>query len=652
MAGDELGRLRNQVNQLSSQRVQQGPVDVYLHDGRTYYEKEFDAQMQMQQLQLKKQALANAEQQRQQRNQQEYDRRLEQVVKQTFDAYYKALNSNIPDLVISGTCGSMYGSVYKRSHPLIQEALQKTVNGRVQEIQSKIPTVNLEDAQLEARGHAIHVCLANAKQGGDKLQYFEPIIREMYTEIKGLLDNQATRDPSFGATVYKDWNSFYSQMKGAYLTPLTPAEKEASEATTTDAKKKFEELVKEALAAGVSKKSIMKGLNPLSKKIDATWGGFDQLVAVRDKEFERLVLEAASGDTNKRSQVINDAALIERIRNQVELETVMHICISNYPRSEDVRKPAEETLKILIEEAKINGGDKSYSEDTPLLSSDDLEQYNKVKALLLQAKEKKIPVANIQDKLAPIYDKIANGSGEGVLKVKGALPKYYNHFNERAKANSIKPPNDMVVRVAKGNLVLDLCKQNIPEASIARSEVIEVLPSIIDRLVSETEKLKEVCAKLYSCDVALFSALNVSTTNQSPEGEKLTTYFVGKLAPYYNDLKTNSEFDDLDKYMQQTMNECIQAVGATNYEDLTKYCSNNNISTDDLNTFLSGNIINQAAHANTPISDFATAKYIETSNYWATNPSTFFTNPYKNYDTLAVILQKYRDFRSSLSKSK
>ena len=650
MAGDELGRLRNQVNQLSIQRQQQGPVDVYIRDGRSYYEKQFDAQMQMEQLQLKKQALDSADQQRQQRNQQEYDRRLDQEVNQVYDVYYKALNDNISDLVICGTCGSMYESVYKHSHPLIQEALQRTVNDRVAEIQSKISSVNLADAQLEARGLAMFTCLNNAKKGGDTLQYYEPIVREMYTEIKGLFDNQATRDTAFGSTIYKDWSNFNKQMKGALLAPLTPAEKEASKASTTEAQKRFQDLLAEAKSVGVSNKTIMKALMPLTKKIDASWGEFDSIVQYRESEFNRLVLESANGDPSKKAQVINDQALIEKIRAYIEAETVVKICVSDLPKSDELRQPAEATLKILINEAKVNGGGKQSNDDLQLLSSTDQAQYNKVQELLNLSKEKKIPFYIIEEGLAPIYDKIADGEGEGVLKVKAALPDYYNHYDSKAKAmTNNRPSNDMVIKVSKGNLILDLCKQNYPEGSIAREEVIKDLPSIIEKGSKEPGatdpkvKLAEYKAKLDACDQALFKALNVSTNNLD-EKHKTAIHFIGKLAPYYEDLKTNVIFIGIDKARQDFVNEFVRVVGAKDYDDLTRYCSSNNICIDDLIAYIKGEGINQAAYCDSPVSDYARQKYIETSELSIKNPSSFYSTPYKNYESLNDLLIKHREY--------
>ena len=278
---------------------------------------------------------------------------MAEEVDQVYKLYYQALNGDIPDLVISGTCGMMYNGVYSRSHPKLQEALEKTKNGRIQEIVSKIPNVNREDAELSSRGLTLFSILDCAKKGNDQIQYFLPIVTEMHVEIKGLLDNQASRDLSFGSSIYKDWGNFYKQMKDALLTPLTPSEKNRSKIASDDAQKRFKDLINEAGAAGVSQNSIYKAFIPISKKINTSWGSFNQLVDFREQEFNRLVLEAAGGDSTKKQDVINNAEKVQKIRNFIDAATVYRVCISDLPQSEEIRVPAEEALKTLIDEAKI-----------------------------------------------------------------------------------------------------------------------------------------------------------------------------------------------------------------------------------------------------------------------------------------------------------
>jgi len=632
---------------LGTINIQGQVIDVYLHDGRTYYEKEFDAQMQMEQMELKKRAIDSAEQERQQRSQDEYDKRLEREVNQVYDLYYKALNAGIPDLVISGTCGMMYQSVYKHSHPLLQGGLEKIKNNRIQEIRSKIPKVNYDDAELDGKGAAIFASLACAKKGGDSLRYYEPIVREMYTEIKGLIDNQATRDPSFGGTVYRDWNNFYSQMKGATLTPLTPTEKEEGKVASADSQKRFQALLKEAKAAGVSNKSIEKAFIPLAKKIDTTWGGFDVLVKNRKSEFDKMVLAYAQGNESKVKQVLNNQDVIDKINSHIESQTVVWICISDFPKSQEIRKPAEEALNILIKEAKINGGDsRDITEDVALMG-DDLENLKKVDSMYNDALANGINWSYIAQKLAPIYDDVVEKSGEAGIKIKGAFTKAYDSLNEQSKDNPTKPTKESLVAVAKGIIVRELWKQNLPEGAAARYESLKVLSGIRD----EKEQLASYKAKLDAQDQTLFKALGISTNNPI-EINKAAVYFIGKLAPYYNDFKTNGFYPIIENANKEYLNLFVLSSGSKNYDEFLTYCQSNSISINDIRTYINGEAVNQAAYFSAPVSDYAREKYTEASEACLLNPATFYSTPYENWDTFSIMLQKERAYEKNSKQKK
>lgn len=105
MAGDELGQLRNQVNQLQLQRG--GAVDVYIRDGRTYEQKQIDLEnnlkregraqelheMQMKERELKLQGIVEEQNKR---------------VVDEFDALYSQLKGRVSDSEISEALLNVY----------------------------------------------------------------------------------------------------------------------------------------------------------------------------------------------------------------------------------------------------------------------------------------------------------------------------------------------------------------------------------------------------------------------------------------------------------------------------------------------------------------------------------------------------------------
>lgn len=106
MAGDELGQLRNQVNQLRVQQ-QQGPVDVYIRDGRTYEQKQIDLENDLKREGRARELHEMQMKEREMRLQSVAEEQNKKVVDE-FDAIYSRLKGRVSDAEISETLLNVY----------------------------------------------------------------------------------------------------------------------------------------------------------------------------------------------------------------------------------------------------------------------------------------------------------------------------------------------------------------------------------------------------------------------------------------------------------------------------------------------------------------------------------------------------------------
>ncbi len=164
------------------------------------------------------------------------------------------------------------------------------------------------------------------------------------------------------------------------------------------------------------------------------------------------------------------------------------------------------------------------------------------------------------------------------------------------------------------------------------------------RIAEKAQKLKEFKATLDAEDAKLLATLGVSTNNAA-EANKGGAYFLGKLSPVYEGLKTNEFFPQMEKYHKQLEATFALAAGLKQLAQLPDYCASNNVSRDDLTAFLNGSVINDLAYADTSVSEEARRQYIAIAGSCATNGAgAFFSGTYKNWDALNSLLNQRNAF--------
>ncbi len=147
-------------------------------------------------------------------------------------------------------------------------------------------------------------------------------------------------------------------------------------------------------------------------------------------------------------------------------------------------------------------------------------------------------------------------------------------------------------------------------------------------------------------------ALGVSTNNAA-EADKVGAYFIGKLSPVYEGLRTNEFFPQMENYRKEVEATFALAAGLKQLAQLPDYCASNNISQDDLSSFLNGCVINDLAYMLTPISEEARKQYIALAESSSTNGVTaFYSGPYSNWESLSAFLDKRKACMEELQRKK
>jgi hypothetical protein len=286
------------------------------------------------------------------------------------------------------------------------------------------------------------------------------------------------------------------------------------------------------------------------------------------------------------------------------------------------------------------------------LSDADREQLNNIKSLNDKLTDLKVDWAFVAGNLAPVYDQIISSKGDYTDKIKSSFPKYYNEMLDRANKlpdGAKKPTTEELVAIAKGLVVLDISKINIPEGRYARMGCIITLKSLIeqkqkyDQGVSQLEAQQKALAeqitkRLDAQDEALYKVLGVNTNNIQ-EKQKTDAYFVAMLAPFMDSFRTNQLYIRLGDKTNYMINNFIQAAGVKDYDGLFEYCSNNNIIIDDVTAYCNGRIINDAAYVPNSLVDCARDEYVRVSQNCQTNSvESFFSKPFKNWGTFKDLL--------------
>lgn len=160
------------------------------------------------------------------------------------------------------------------------------------------------------------------------------------------------------------------------------------------------------------------------------------------------------------------------------------------------------------------------------------------------------------------------------------------------------------------------------------------------RIAEKIQQRKGVKETLDAVDAKLLAGLGVSTNNPA-EADKVGAYFLGRLSPVYEGLRTNEFFPQMETYRKQLEATLILAAGLKQLAQLPDYCASNNVSKDDLTVFLNGSVINDLAYAETPVSEEARRQYIAIAESCASNGAgAFFTGTYKNWDALYALLNR------------
>jgi hypothetical protein len=172
------------------------------------------------------------------------------------------------------------------------------------------------------------------------------------------------------------------------------------------------------------------------------------------------------------------------------------------------------------------------------------------------------------------------------------------------------------------------------------------------RIAETTRQKKGFKETLDAEDAKLMGALGVSTNNAA-EADKVGAYFIGKLSPVYEGLRTNEFFPQMENYRRELEATFALAAGLKQLAQLPEYCASNNISRDDLAAFLNGCVINELVYTITPVSEEARKQYIALAESSSTNGVTaFYSGPYSNWESLSAFLDKRKAFLEELQRKK
>jgi hypothetical protein len=305
--------------------------------------------------------------------------------------------------------------------------------------------------------------------------------------------------------------------------------------------------------------------------------------------------------------------------------------------------------QIMIEQAQQQSQPQQQSGK---LSDADQSDLKNIILLVNKLESLGVSIDYIAQSLAPVFNQITLTSSAVVKRINEAFPKYYDkmlNLSKNLPDGATKPSNDVIIAIAKGHEVFDLCKENFPEAREARMGCIITLKSLIeqkqkyDQGVSQLEAQQKALAeqitkRLDAQDEALYKVLGVNTNNIQ-EKQKTDAYFVARLAPFMDSFRTNQLYIRLGDKTNYMINNFIQATGVKDYDGLIEYCSNNNIIIDDVTAYCNGQNINDAAYAPSSLVDCARDEYVRVSQNCQTNSvESFFSKPFKNWGTFKDLL--------------
>ena len=169
------------------------------------------------------------------------------------------------------------------------------------------------------------------------------------------------------------------------------------------------------------------------------------------------------------------------------------------------------------------------------------------------------------------------------------------------------------------------------------------------KIAENVQQRKGIKETLDAEDAKLLMALGVST-NDAQGADKVGAYFVGKLSPVYEGLRTNEFFPKMENYRQELEATFALAAGLKKLAQLSDYCASNNVSKEDLSTFLNGCVINDLAYKLTPVSEEARKQYISLVDASTNGIATFYSGPYKNWQTLSAFLEKRKAFMAEMQR--
>jgi len=169
------------------------------------------------------------------------------------------------------------------------------------------------------------------------------------------------------------------------------------------------------------------------------------------------------------------------------------------------------------------------------------------------------------------------------------------------------------------------------------------------KIAENVQQRKGIKETLDAEDAKLLMALCVST-NDAQGADKVGAYFVGKLSPVYEGFRTNEFFPKMENYRQELEATFALAAGLKKLAQLPDYCASNNVSKEDLSTFLNGCVINDLAYKLTPVSEEARKQYISLVDASTNGIATFYSGPYKNWQTLSAFLEKRKAFMAEMQR--
>lgn len=171
------------------------------------------------------------------------------------------------------------------------------------------------------------------------------------------------------------------------------------------------------------------------------------------------------------------------------------------------------------------------------------------------------------------------------------------------------------------------------------------------RIAENVQQRKAIKETLDAVDTKLLVALGVSTNNPV-EADKVGAYFVGKLLPVYESLKTNEFFPKMENYRLEIEATFALAAGLKHLDQLPAYCASNNIATEDISAFLKGCVINDIAYTDTPVSEEARKQYIALADSSTNGIAAFYSGPYRKWESLRAFLNKRKSFMEEAQRKK